>query len=99
MGWETSDRKSRLPANWSQLVKEVWRRDKGQCTWRLPSGARCPRRGADVDHIRPGDDHRMSNLRLLCTHHHAKKTAREGVFGRRKKPGRAPEAHPGAINR
>jgi 5-methylcytosine-specific restriction endonuclease McrA len=100
MAWEGSDRRSRLPANWGELVKKVWERDKGQCTWRLPkTGKRCPRPGRDVDHRTPGDDHRLTNLRLLCGHHHDKKTAMEGVFGR-KKPRtkkREPERHPSRL--
>jgi hypothetical protein len=96
-GWETSDRRSRLPANWAQLVKGVKIRDKGQCRWRLPSGARCPRPGTEVDHIKNDDDHSFGNLRLLCAHHHGKKTASEAWQGkRRKRPPRRPEEqHPG----
>lgn len=98
-GWEGSDRKDRLPANWaSEIVPEVKRRAGGQCQKILPSGARCPRPGSDVDHVIPNDDHRYSNLRLLCTEHHAKKSSREGNDARRAK--RAPkrrreERHPG----
>lgn len=97
MAWETSDRKSRLPREWPKLVQEVKTRDGGRCTWILPSGARCPRPGTDVDHIRPGDDHRLRNLRLLCHHHHECKTVKEAWAGRaRKKPkGRPEERHPG----
>lgn len=97
-GWDDSDRKQRLPANWaSEIVPEVKRRAGGRCQKILPSGARCPRLGTDVDHVIPGDDHRYSNLRLLCGHHHAIKSAYEGVAGRRarKKPRRPPERHPG----
>lgn len=99
MAWEGSDRRSRLPTNWSALVKQVWERDKGQCTWRLPSGKRCPRRGAEVDHRVNNDDHSLRNLQLLCAHHHGRKTQREAWSGRtrRKSPGRAPEKHPGLI--
>lgn len=96
-GWEGSDRRSRLPPNWSELVNKVWKRDKGQCMWRLPSGSRCPRPGSDVDHRRNDDDHSMSNLQLLCRHHHDKKTARESWLGKKKRrPSRRPEErHPG----
>jgi len=85
MSWETSDRRERLPGDWKQRVKKVWARAKGQCEWRLDSGARCPRKGADVDHIRNDDNHSMGNLRLLCRHHHDKKTQREARFGKAKK--------------
>lgn len=108
MAWESSDRRSRLPANWGSrtkpgsLVFQVWERDQGRCTWKLPSGARCPRPGSDVDHRNPGDDHRLSNLQLLCEHHHGKKTGREAFAGRmkrRKQPKKPQERHPGMIRR
>lgn len=103
MAWETSDRAARLPANWKQLVAAVWKRDGGRCTWRLPrSGKRCPRKGADVDHIRNDDNHSLSNLRLLCRAHHDQKTQREARWGRsarRRATKRAPEAHPGLRRR
>lgn len=99
MAWESSDRRARLPANWPTLVARVKKRDGGRCTWRLPSGARCPRPGTDVDHRAPGDDHRLSNLQLLCHHHHEKKTLREAFAGRRKAKTtrRPPERHPGVF--
>lgn len=98
MAWEGSDRRLRLPPDWKQRVAAVWKRDGGQCTWKLPrTGKRCPRKGADVDHIRNNDDHSLGNLRLLCRHHHDQKTQREALFGRarRKLPKRAEEPHPG----
>lgn len=102
MAWETSDRRERLPADWADRVKQVWKRDKGQCTWKLPSGARCPRRGSDVDHRKNDDNHDLRNLQLLCRHHHDKKTQSEAWFGRAKRKKattRPPEAHPGIIRR
>ena len=96
MGWEGSDRRSRLPDNWPALVAEVKKRDAGRCTWRLPSGKRCPRIGTDVDHRKAGDDHRLENLQLLCPHHHGRKTAMEGVRARRRpKAPKRIERHPG----
>lgn len=100
MAWENSDRRARLPANWSALVKQVKERDGGRCTWRLPSGARCPRPGRDVDHREPGDDHSLRNLQLLCPTHHERKSAREGVQGRRakrEKRQKREERHPGML--
>jgi 5-methylcytosine-specific restriction protein A len=99
VAWESSDRRSELPADWATRVAAVKDRDRGQCTWKLKSGARCPRRGTDVDHRKPGSDHSLWNLQLLCAHHHAWKTAREGAAGRRRKraPLRAPEAMPGRL--
>lgn len=98
-GWEGSDRRSRLPADWDQRVKAVKERDGGRCRWKLPSGARCPRRGTDVDHKRNDDDHDLSNLQLLCRDHHNKKTAIESWRAKKskRKPGRErpTEQHPG----
>ena len=100
MGWETSNRKSRLPVNWaSEIVPAVKKRDGGRCRAILPSGKRCPRPGRDVDHRNPGDDHNLENLQLLCEIHHKRKTAREAIAGKvRQKPSRRePERHPGMV--
>ena len=79
MPWSTSDRRSRLPADWPQIVARIKKRDQNRCKKRLPvTGKRCPRRGTDVDHIIPGDDHRDENLQLLCEEHHREKSAQEG---------------------
>jgi 5-methylcytosine-specific restriction endonuclease McrA len=101
-GWQNSDRRSRLPADWNERVAKVWARDGGRCTWRLPSGARCPRPGRDVDHRRNDDNHSLDNLQLLCGDHHDKKTqgeARRAKAARRKKPRRPEEQHPGLRSR
>lgn len=96
MAWEGSDRRLRLPPDWNQRVNKVWQRDGGRCTWRLPSGKRCPRKGRDVDHIKNDDNHDLSNLRLLCGHHHDKKTQWESRMGRARGRGRKrpDERHP-----
>jgi len=102
MAWETSDRSDRLPPDWKNLVKKVWARDRGRCTWKLRSGARCPRKGADVDHRKNNDDHSLSNLQLLCRHHHDKKTQREAWMGKQKRSkvrARREERHPGLRHR
>ncbi len=99
-GWADSDRRSRLPDNWAELVRAVKKRDEGRCKWILSSGKRCPRAGVDVDHRRRGDDHRMSNLALLCEHHHDRKTAWEAHEAKRTIKAsrfRSPEGHPGAV--
>lgn len=99
MGWETSDRKDRLPEGWEAIIRPaVLRRCGYQCEARLPSGLRCPRRATDVDHRVPGNDHRPENLQGLCSHHHGKKSSKEGLEARRvvkaaKK--RPQEGHPG----
>lgn len=100
MSWETSDRRQELPPDWAKRVARVKDRDGNRCTWRLPSGARCPRRGTDVDHRVPGDDHSLRNLQLLCSHHHKKKTGLEAIMGRRKRRAgrqKRQEKHPGLL--
>lgn len=78
MTWAGSNRRERLPRNWPALRRRVIKRDDGQCTWRYSDGTRCEQPGTDVDHITPGDDHALTNLRLLCSWHHARKSASEG---------------------
>ncbi len=91
MPWSSSDRRSRLPANWSTLVRTVKRRDEGVCQ-------KCGRLGAEVDHIVPGDNHDLSNLQLLCSRCHRIKTlaeARRARGGSRSDRRRKTEQHPG----
>lgn len=97
MAWEGSDRRATLPPDWADRVKQVWKRDEGRCRWRLPSGKRCPRRGAEVDHRYSRSNHDVGALWLLCKTHHDAKTAKEAYAGKAKKkpPRRPPEAHPG----
>ena len=100
-GWEGSQRRDELPDNWPELRREVIRRARGQCEWRLPkTGKRCPRRGTDVDHF--GGKHDHTKLRLLCTEHHAKHTAKQAKEARiafKRRGRRASEAHPGSMGR
>jgi 5-methylcytosine-specific restriction protein A len=96
-GWQGSDRKSRLPSNWTELRLRVLRRDGYRCQHRdAPGAPPCGVRGSDVDHKTPGDNHSMSNLQTLCTAHHRAKSSREGVEARRSRF-RDPEPHPGLI--
>jgi 5-methylcytosine-specific restriction enzyme A len=76
-GWEGSDRRDRLPPDWPAIRQRILERDGHRCTWYV-SGLRCKAVATDVDHRRPGDDHRDSNLQSLCGPHHAGKSAREG---------------------
>lgn len=100
MAWETSDRRARLPSDWDARVAKVKLRDGGRCRWRLPSGARCPRSGTDVDHVRNDDNHDLGNLQLLCRRHHDLKTQAESRRARRPKGRkRPPEPSPGAFVR
>jgi 5-methylcytosine-specific restriction endonuclease McrA len=100
MTWDGSDRRSRLPENWPALVAQVKAKALGRCQARLPSGVRCPRKGTDVDHIIPGDDHSLKNLRLLCPYHHDKKSSKEGREAQnaiKRSKYRPREDHPGQL--
>lgn len=78
MGWETSDRRSRLPRNWSKITSKVLKRDGYTCCWILEDSSRCKNKATDVDHISPGDNHELWNLQALCEYHHDRKSAKEG---------------------
>ena len=96
--WQGSNRRSRLPHNWSQLRQQTEFRAGGQCEASLLDGTRCPDQGTDCDHIVAGDDHSLSNLQWLCRWHHRKKTAAEGnrrVYRVSEK--HPPETHPGML--
>lgn len=86
MAWETSDRKSQLPADWgSILVPFVRQRDGGRCQWPREgrAGGICGAPGQDVDHRIHRDDHRPEALWLLCRWHHTQKTQQESAEARR----------------
>jgi 5-methylcytosine-specific restriction endonuclease McrA len=95
--WANSTRRSRLPTDWPRRRAHVLQRDGHRCTWHH-AGHRCPHPATDVDHIKPGDDHRLANLQSLCADHHRQKTQAEAQAARRAKASRArrpPEPHPG----
>lgn len=102
-GWQNSDRRSRLPADWPKRRRRVLIRDGHRCTHRSADGVRCSEPATDVDHIVPGDDHRESNLRSLCAGHHRAKSSAEGARAqaaqRRRidKRFRRTEDHPGLL--
>lgn len=79
------------------------RRDGHRCTHTDINGARCHEPATDVDHVSPGNDHRDSNLRALCSWHHLKKSGAEGArakaanLRRQDKKFRRSEAHPGLV--
>jgi 5-methylcytosine-specific restriction endonuclease McrA len=97
MSWDTSDRGSRLPADWPSIRDRILLRDNWTCRMNLPG---CVYRASEVDHIRRGDDHRDENLRAACPPCHAKKSSREGhdakrsIRARRRRP---TSRHPGAL--
>lgn len=101
MGWETSDRRSRLPRDWPAIRARVLREADHRCE-QTTGGERCEAEATDVDHIRRGDDHSRGNLRALCPRHHKRKTAYEGGAAagaaarrRARLRYRPPEPHPG----
>lgn len=104
MAWEGSNRRERLPADWGKLRDKVFARAGYQCQWteRYSDGTveRCIQPAEHCDHIRRGDDHRLSNLRALCEPHHDMKSGREGhqASGQRFLPkARKPEEHLGSL--
>lgn len=90
MSWE-SDRGRRLPRDWHRIRRLVLQNDGYRCRV-------CGGRASEVDHIRRGDDHSLSNLRSLCKTCHGKKSSSEGnsrqkeLKALRKRP---VERHPG----
>jgi len=67
----------------AQVMREVWARDGGRCTFVGDRGTRCPARaGLEFDHVQPvalGGPSTTANLRLLCRAHN--QYAAEQVFG------------------
>lgn len=102
-GWQGSDRRERLPANWPAIRKRILRRDGHRCTARDQDGDRCPEAATDVDHVRRGDIHEDWNLTSLCEWHHDRKSATEGATAAaiqraaRRKKYRRTETHPGFL--
>ena len=102
-GWNGSTRREELPPDWDSIRRRVLRRDNHRCVWKDQYGRRCNASATDVDHIVRGDDHRESNLRSLCSWHHAKRTGADGgaakAAARRQnnKKFRREEQHPGLL--
>ena len=100
MGWETSNRKERLPADWQTRRVRVLRRDSYRCQARDSIGVLCGAPANQVDHIVPGDDHSYENLQSLCRWHHDRKSSAEGHAAQRRpraRRSRDPEPHPGDL--
>lgn len=94
VAWEGSNRRGRLPGNWNSLKAQAKRRANYRCQW-VVDGIRCTNTTSlEVDHIVAGDNHALSNLQVLCTTHHTRKTQAE-LRAIRSKTKRKPEAHPG----
>lgn len=91
MSWRTSTRRERLPSDWPTRVAKVKDRDK-RCMDKHHAPD-CDGRAAEVDHIRQGDDHSLTNLQALSVACHARKTRLDnGYRAAVKSP---PEQHPG----
>nr|WP_132120521.1 HNH endonuclease signature motif containing protein [Actinocrispum wychmicini] len=75
MSWTSSSRKSRLPAGWTALRLAVLKRDRFTCQIQGPD---CTTHATEVDHLVAGEDHRLENLRAVCSVCHGEKSAQEG---------------------
>lgn len=94
-GWKGSTRRARLPADWKKRRARVLRRDRYQCQIAGPDEIPCLAPANEVDHIEPGDDHRLDNLQAACHECHKRKTIEERPTKTKRR--RPPEAHPGFI--
>jgi 5-methylcytosine-specific restriction enzyme A len=97
--WRGSNRRAELPKDWSVIRERILRRDQYRCTAQGPGG-RCSAIATDCDHIGDKLDHSDSNLRSLCSAHHAARTAQQSAAARaaRKVAARRPPArHPGSL--
>lgn len=99
MAWESSTRRSRLPADWPKRRAQVKARAGGRCegididgTGKRIHVAECNGIGTDCDHDKRGDDHSLGNLRWLSLECHKAKTAAERPKQARPKP-----RHPGVM--
>lgn len=101
-GWQGSDRRERLPADWHITQPRILERDRHQCRHvRSDTGRECGAHARQVDHRVPGDDHSDANLFAICDWHHAQKSGREGGTAsgkaRRAKRDEAKPQHPGVM--
>ena len=87
MAWVTSNRRSQLPKNWSQIVKKILHRDGHRCQYVGAYQEQCVDPATEVDHIDQNRnwDHSGNNLQALCEYHHAVKSSREGQEALQKK--------------
>lgn len=85
--WDSSSRRSDLPANWPALRRQALERDGYRCR-----RVGCHEDATDVDHARARDDHRLESLESLCGEHHRAKTLAEAQAAAREL--RAKAHHP-----
>ena len=99
MAWSTSDRRSRLPADWQAIRRRVQVRAHGRCQAQVHAPG-CDGRGTECDHIQPGDDHSLTNLQMLSHACHTAKTQAEAAARNRRDAAlrkRPAETHPGRL--
>lgn len=103
-GWKNSNRRDQLPPDWRRIRSQVLSRDQGVCQHRDEDGSLCGIRATDVDHVTPGSDDSIQNLRSLCTGHHRTKSSSEGgratalLRAEIKSRFRREERHPGDLS-
>lgn len=97
----TSWRTVPLPPNWGAIRRDILARDM-VCRWGILPGeiGLCNLPPTDVDHMGDPSDHSYELLRGLCSFHHRRRTASQGVAGRARirstKPRKRPRSkHPG----
>lgn len=89
--WDSSRRRESLPPEWPQIRRQVFREKGRVCV--------CGNAASEVDHIKPGNDHSMANLRPICVPCHKRKSSGEGHAAKAalKKRFQRVESHPGLI--
>lgn len=81
--WDSSNRKSELPADWPQRRRRVGDRDGWRCQWPRTGRGICGSPARDCDHREGSHDHRDEALWMLCRFHHNRKTQGESAEARR----------------
>lgn len=97
MAWTSSDRRSRLPADWPVRRKRILIRDRFECQGHTDLGL-CGMPANQVDHIEPSGSDDEWNLQSLCEDCHARKSSAEGLAARKRLEAltkRPPEQTPG----
>lgn len=93
--WQGSDRKSRLPSNWSKIRAKVLARDVVCQICKVRSATHCDHTEAKTD------AHAEDRLQGVCATCHGLKSSAEGNAAQRANPRpgrkRPPESHPGIL--
>lgn len=97
--WASSTRASRLPKDWAKRRAATKRRARNQCEAQVHAPG-CDGTGSECDHIKPGDDHSLTNLQWLSAECHAAKTKAENTAANKARAAlrlRPVEPHPGRL--